>query len=135
MSYFGGVGSSMTHDESYYKTKLVKEGRRFGDYARRMEDKYAVGLPDILYGPNVHPSGATCLIEAKMINGATTFAPTPRQYVDLLRFDGPGRASLMLGFQDGRYFIHNYADVILVKDCLVSDPGEPFPLFIRRFLK
>lgn len=121
----------MTHDESWYKTKLVKEGRQFGDYARRIEDKFSVGMPDILYRVK---DGSAILIEAKMITGPT-FGPEPRQLIELERWYRAGGLGLMLGFADDAYYLSYVCDPVQVKNCVVSDPGETFPLFIRRFLK
>lgn len=128
-------------NESRYKSELVKQGRAFGDYARRIEDQFAVGVPDILYGIE---GGPTLLIEAKIIKGST-FGPSPRQYEELRRWAESGhgwevktRLSLVLGFDEGYMYIQYYhgSDAGLTRDqCFPSDPGEKFPLFIRRFLK
>lgn len=125
--------------ENKLKSELVKEARRFGDYARRIEDKYTVGMPDILYGVE---GGPTLLIEAKMITEKNGFAPTPRQHHELELWEKSGygwngqlRFGALLGFANGLYYLHPVDVYARISDCLVSDAGEIFPLFLRRYLK
>jgi hypothetical protein len=120
--------------ESQLKSKLVLDCKKDRHcYARRIEDQYAVGLPDLIVAPEGFP---TCMIEAKRVEHRK-FAPSPRQYIELGRFDNApaSRRSLILGFKDGLYYLHNYVEEITIDDCEVSDTGETFPMFLRRFLR
>lgn len=120
--------------ESARKSELVKVSRAFGDYARRIEDQFTVGMPDIIYGIK---DGPTCLIEAKLIESGS-FGPTPRQKIELERWHNPrqGRISLLLGFDDDGYFyLHDVVDRTRAVDCMISYDNEPFHFFIRRYLR
>lgn len=67
--------------ESDYKAMLVKQARQAGAYARRLEDRYGVGVLDIVIIP---PAGLVYFIEAKRIEHRS-FGPTDRQYIEGLR--------------------------------------------------
>lgn len=124
----------MTKLESELKSELVKACKADAYcYARRLEDQYAVGLPDLIIAPGGLP---TCLIEAKRVEHRK-FAPTPRQYIELARFNNSPsfRRGLILGFKDGLFYLHNYVEEITIDKCEASDPGEAFPMFLRRFLR
>lgn len=124
----------MSKDESDYKSELVKAGRAFGDYARRLEDRYTVGMPDILYAPK--DSVLTLLIEAKLVTGGI-LSPSPRQgyELDLWNKSGKDRLGLVLGFEKDIMYLTSDLSGAKIGLCARSDPGEPFYHFIRRFLK
>lgn len=75
----------MSHDEAYYKTKIVNDLRKAGVYARRFEDKWTVGFPDMMV---ILPKVGVVFIEAKMVRGKQ-FSPSPRQYVELKALHAP----------------------------------------------
>jgi hypothetical protein len=118
-------------NESENKTDFVKAIRSVpGWYATRIEDKYRVGVPDIIVGI---PLGPTLMIEAKMIANQS-FGPTPRQFVELQRFGDAHRAALLLGFKEGVMYLHGVAEQVKISDCLASLPGEAPHQFIMRFI-
>lgn len=127
--------------ESEYKTEFVHAlRRRDGWYAIRMEDRYAVGRPDILIGI---PFGPTVLIEAKIIRGPS-FRPEARQWIELERFveanifeSGPEetRMSWVLGFDGGLMYLHTAAESVKVSHCVMSLPNEFPHEFVMRFWK
>ena len=60
--------------ESKYKSELVDDCHRLGAYARRHEDRYAIGLLDLAIKFPGHPH---LLAEGKLVEHQT-FAPTLR---------------------------------------------------------
>lgn len=102
-------------DESDYKRELVAEFQRLGHYARRIEDRFLVGFPDLILIPKGMP---IFFCEAKIIRG-NSFAPRPRQYVELDRLAiSPCAVPCVLGFDEGLTCLHPYAKVCRVVDCL-----------------
>lgn len=67
--------------ESTVKAEMVRKARLSSWYARRFEDQYAVGIPDLTLIP---VGGPVYWIEMKLLKG-TTFGPTPRQAEELVR--------------------------------------------------
>jgi len=129
----------LSKSESDYKTAFVKSLRVDGWYARRIEDQYAVGIPDILVGI---PYGPTVMVEAKLVKHQS-FAPTPRQYIELQRWDKHNkpqsvypphyRFSWLLGFKEGVMYLHSAAEQVKIEDCLASSPGEKPSSLLMRF--
>jgi hypothetical protein len=90
-------------NESDYKTAIVKKAKKAGWYARRIEDKYGVGFPDMIIRPKRLP---VCFIEAKIITGRQ-FSPSPRQYIELRDIDDTCSIAIVLGiepFSDGAMY-------------------------------
>lgn len=73
--------------EADYKTELVKEAKRRGYFARRVEDRFGVGFPDmVIRVPHLPPA----FVEAKRIEkGRTIFGPSDRQLIDLEALNEP----------------------------------------------
>lgn len=125
--------------ESELKTALVKSLRGAGWYARRIEDKYAVGIPDLLIGI---PYGPTVMVEAKLVRNQT-FEPSPRQFIELQRWENKGgnelgrvvhRMSWLLGFKEGLMYLHECAESATLSSCLASVRSESDAAFFTRFL-
>lgn len=129
----------MSKTENELKTKLVKDLKEVGWWARRFEDQFAVGVMDMLVAI---PYGPTVAIEAKRVEHQT-FAPTPRQYIELERFCAksvtnmypPRRFSWLLGFKNKLMYLHPLAKSAKLEDCLEQLPGEHPAVFIMRFLQ
>lgn len=68
--------------ENECKTAFCTDVRNTGGFARRIEDQYGVGIPDMLVVPR---GGPVFLIEAKIIR-STKWGATQRQGVELTRF-------------------------------------------------
>jgi hypothetical protein len=105
-------------NEADVKREMVKSMREKGGYARRIEDKFAVGTYDLILIPFGLPVFMT---EVKMIRGAM-FGPTLRQQVELERIRYVGHPSghvipLMVGWLAGVYYFHEPQMAIPVKDC------------------
>lgn len=84
-------------NESDYKTAIVKQAKAIGWYARRIEDKYGVGFPDMVVIPK---SWTTCFIEAKIVTGRQ-FSPSPRQFIELININEnrPYARAIVLGIE------------------------------------
>jgi hypothetical protein len=111
-------------DESFYKTHMVKNVRANGGYARRLEDKYAVGLPDTMFIPKGYP---VFIAEVKLIKG-TIFRPTSRQYIELRRINDAGGEhvyGIMIGVMSGVFFFHENSGECVVRDCFSVTSGAP----------
>jgi hypothetical protein len=84
-------------DEAARKRKLVAEVNALrGGYARRYEDRWAIGLLDLFFKiPRLPPIWA----EAKIIKG-NVFAPTERQHIEGERMIAAGLTVLLIGWRD-----------------------------------
>jgi hypothetical protein len=100
--------------ESKLKTELVTACRKLGAYARRLEDRWAVGLLDLTIKFPGHPH---LLAEGKVVEHQT-FAPTPRQYEEGRRYEAAGGLCALIGFdkQTKAMFVHPWAKTALKKD-------------------
>lgn len=117
-------------NEADFKRELVKRFKKEGGYARRIEDAYSVGFPDLILIPK---GGVVFFCEAKVVRGRS-FAPTPRQYVELVRLSVSSHAfPCVLGFDGGLTYLHPYAKICPVADCTVMRDGETLQDFFNRF--
>lgn len=96
----------MSKTENECKTAFCTDIRNSGGFARRIEDQYGVGIPDMLCVPR---GGPVFLIEAKIMRTAR-WGATERQGIELRRFreavdnSGSGYACEM-GFDPERKII------------------------------
>lgn len=95
--------------ESTYKTKLMAECRDLGAYARRLEDKWAVGRLDLMIK---FPRFPVLLVEAKIV-AHQQFEPTLRQYEEGKRFIDAGGICCLIAWDKATkaMFIHHWAKV------------------------
>lgn len=110
-------------NESHYKAEMVANVRKAGGYARRFEDKYAVGLPDTMFIPKGYP---VFIAEVKLIR-ASVFRPTSRQYIELRRINDAGGEhvhGIMIGVVDGVYYFHENSGECIVRECFSVTHGE-----------
>ena len=108
--------------ESQYKTQMVKDVRAYGGYARRLEDKFGVGLPDMILVPKGYP---VFIAEVKLIRG-TIFRPTSRQYIELRRINDAGGEhvyGIMIGVMNGIFYFHENSGECIVRECFSVTSG------------
>ena len=109
--------------ESYYKARIVKEVKDAGGYARRIEDQYAVGIPDLTLIPK---GGPVYFAEAKIIKGP--WGATDRQYVDLCRINDTesGAIAFLIGIDERTrtYVAARPSTNVRAKDVITSGPIE-----------
>lgn len=72
-------------NESEWKTWYAKALRDKGHYARRIEDEFSVGFPDMVIGVR---SFAPAFVEVKFVKGGW-YEPSPRQYIELVQLHRP----------------------------------------------
>ena len=112
------------------KQAIVKEMKKLGHYGRRIEDAYSVGFPDLVLIPRDYPVFFT---EAKIVRD-NLFGPTPRQFVELGRLSISKHAVCnIVGWKEGRHYIHKYVEQIDYRDCMAQLDDETFPQFLMRF--
>ena len=80
--------------ESRLKADLVTACKKLGAYARRHEDRYALGLLDLAIKFPGHPH---LLAEGKIVEHQK-FAPTPRQYEEGKLYTAAGGLCCLIGF-------------------------------------
>lgn len=114
------LGGEMNR-ESKYKSELVDDCHRLGAYARRHEDRYAVGLLDLAIKFPGHPH---LLAEGKLVEHQT-FAPTLRQFEEGKRYIAVGGLCALIGWdpKTKAMFIHDWAKSALKKDCFPPGGG------------
>lgn len=101
-------------NEATRKRKLVAEINALsGGYARRWEDKWAVGLLDLVMKLPGHP-----LVwgEGKMIEG-NLFAPTLRQYEEGVKILKAGMPAILIGWKNQTMFISPWIKQANINEC------------------
>jgi hypothetical protein len=89
-------------DEAARKRKLIAEINALpGAYARRWEDRWAVGLLDLVMKLPGYP---VVWGEGKIIDGLV-FAPTERQWVEGKRIIAAGMKAILIGWKRSEMFI------------------------------
>lgn len=125
----------MSKLESPLKTEFVKQLKDDGWYARRLEEKFAVGVPDILLAV---PFGPAMLIEAKRFT-SDWFEPSPRQKIDLDAWEAKSNSHVsyrmagVLGFKGGLCYLGPVLDRLYTADCIIQQHGERNSAFVIRY--
>lgn len=105
-------------NESEWKTWYAKALRDKGHYARRIEDEFSVGFPDMVIGIRMF---APAFVEVKMIKGGY-FEPSPRQYIELVQLHRPPLSyGIVIGVGDDVCFFS-----LPRKKIMLSDPSTYF---------
>lgn len=124
--------------ESEEKRKITQALKAEGGYARRIEDQYAVGFPDMVLIPvGMRPF----FVEAKIVRGPT-FKPRPRQFAELQRIaaTGDGAAAVIMGIEIIRvgcrnYYMHPNRESIHIDQCFTFGVDRENPLNVTQMLK
>jgi hypothetical protein len=94
-------------NEASYKRGLVYAVRQLpGGWARRIEDKYAVGVLDLIIKLPGHP---VIFSEGKHLKDTCLFRPTDRQWEEGLQLEKAGIRCLLLGWKRGLMYISPWA--------------------------
>lgn len=121
--------------ESDVKTRMVKAVNASGGYGRRFEDQFAVGIPDCVF---VLPELVPCFAEVKIITD-NIFAPTPRQYVELIRIAKSSTkvAACIIGYKPTTetFYIANPTQRVDIRDHKPLWSGTDFIATLQEFLK
>jgi hypothetical protein len=103
-------------NEADYKLALVKEIKALGGKARRLEDKYALGLLDLVIKLPGHP---VIWAEGKLVQGHK-FGPTERQYIEGMEWAKAGATALLLGWKDSTMYISPWVKQADRRECRES---------------
>ena len=118
--------------EADVKLNMVRDVRREGGYARRIEDRFSVGMPDLVFIPLSCP---VVWIEAKVVRD-NMFGPTARQLIELKRLRiKPHSLSYIVGWKDDCHYITWPAEQADIRDCLKQRITESIGDFIRRIVQ
>jgi len=104
-------------DEAARKRKLVAEVNALrGGYARRYEDRWAIGLLDLfLKLPTLPPIWA----EAKIIKG-NVFEPTGRQHIEGERMIAAGLTVVLIGWRDNIIYVSPWVEKADRRECVAG---------------
>lgn len=118
-------------NESECKRRIVEAIRGEGGYARRIEDQYSVGMPDLVLIPRNCP---VVWAEVKMVMH-NIFGPTPRQLIELQKLQrSPYSVPMVIGWKRGIHYISPPKEVIRLEECDEQRQDETMGDFIRRAL-
>ena len=106
--------------EADRKRELVKAVKRLGGQARRLEDRWAVGLLDLVIKL---PGQPFIWAEGKLIDG-NLFAPTGAQYEEGKKWIKAGTGVVLLGWQDSLMFISPWVKKADKRECWTSGKGS-----------
>lgn len=115
--------------EATVKVAIVNAIRKEGGYARRIEDKFTVGMPDLVLIPLGCP---VVWVEVKLTKG-NQFAPSPRQFIELVKLDRPPHSmSLVMAWKESRLYVSIPKETVYLEDCFKQEKGEAIGDLIRR---
>jgi hypothetical protein len=105
-------------DEAARKRRLVADINLVsGAYARRLEDKWAVGVLDLLFKL---PGMPWIWAEGKIVAG-NQFEPSERQWVEGNRIKATGTPVLLFGWKKSSFFISPWVKKAHVDNCYRGD--------------
>jgi hypothetical protein len=117
--------------EAAYKTELVDGINQLpGARARRVEDRWAVGVLDL----NIKPPGRSFIMaEGKLIHGYQ-FSPSEAQYVEGLKWQTADVECVLIGWKAGQMFLSPWVEKADCRECF-TDPGLAYAPALMEFLK
>lgn len=123
-------------DEAEHKTKLVAQCKRVGAYSRRFEDRYGVGILDVLV---IFPGHPVCFIEGKIIRGRN-FGPTERQWIEgnrVLAVKGGHAIPILVGWTEdsGLMYVGEWTKILPTKACIYQLKGDDYAATLWRYLR
>lgn len=121
-------------DESEHKTKLIKQCRNLGAYARRFEDQYGVGILDTLVA---FPDMPVIFAEGKTIE-SISFGPTERQWVEgqrVLAVRGGHTIPLLIGWTPrGIMYVGEWTRRLPLKACFIQREKDDYATTLWRYM-
>ena len=101
-------------NEADHKRRLVREVNGLpGAYARRVEDRWAVGVLDLIIKLPTHP---ILWAEGKIVEG-NLFAPTGRQWEEGQRIQRAGMPALLFGWKKAFMFVSPWVKQADIRTC------------------
>jgi hypothetical protein len=115
--------------EADHKRKLVAEINALrGGRARRVEDRFAVGVLDLILKP---PNLPLVLAEGKLIEGHK-FGPTERQWIEGNRWLVAGVGVVLIGWKNGMMSISPWVSQADRRECWTGlDRAETLMEYLR----
>jgi hypothetical protein len=106
--------------ESEIKGIMIRSVKMAGGYARRIEDQFAVGMPDTILIPKGYP---VFFAEVKIVTGQQ-FGPSPRQYIELCRIGETWGSKqiryaipILIGYRSGVFYFHEVREMVRLDEC------------------
>jgi len=87
--------------EADYKRDIAKAARKAGGYARRIEDKFAVGILDMVL---IFNDTGPVFVEVKRVKNGK-FGPTPRQLQEMKDVEAAGGKTCCIGCDGNTFYI------------------------------
>ena len=109
--------------EATVKSMMVKSVRDAGGYARRIEDQFLVGMPDTILIPQGCP---VFFAEVKIVK-RQQLAPSPRQYVEMMRLKSAGGVHaipILIGWKETIYYFHEVTEKASLTSCFSVTSGS-----------
>ena len=116
-------------NEAEFKAKLVKEVKLLGGHARRLEDKYALGLLDLIIKLPGHP---LLWAKGKLIEGHQ-FGPTPRQYEEGKAWIAAGVTTVLIGWHNKVLYVSPWVKKADKRECYATS-GYTYAESLLRYL-
>lgn len=121
-------------EEAELKTKLVTQCKKLGAYARRFEDRYAVGILDVLVA---FPDMPVCFVEGKILR-SNAISPTERQWVEgdkLCKLRGGFTVPLLVGWDANKVmYVGEWARKLPLQACLMQKHGNNYAETLWSFI-
>jgi len=116
--------------EADYKRKLVAEVKALGGQARRVEDRFGVGVLDLTIKLPEHP---VILAEGKLIHG-NLFGPTERQFEEGEKWIKAGVGVVLIGWQFGVMYVSPWIEKADYRHCFTR-AGLSDAEILREYLR
>jgi hypothetical protein len=116
-------------DEADRKRKLVKEINFLGGRARRVEDRWAAGVLDLIFKLPGYPA---TWAEGKMIDG-NLFGPTRAQYDEGKKWLAAGMPVLLIGWKQTFMFVSPWVQRADIRTC--PRGGEQWVAVLQDYLE
>ena len=117
--------------ESAYKRKLVDQINHLsGGRARRIEDRWAVGVLDLIIKI---PGHDVVMAEGKVVAG-NVFGPSLSQHEEGQRWQDAGVRCLLIGWKANRMYVSTWCDEADIRHCF-SAPSVSFAEGLMEFLR
>ena len=116
--------------ESDYKRRLVAEINRLpGAYARRIEDRFAVGVLDLFIK---FPRMDVIMAEGKVIAG-NLFAPTERQFEEGMKLAFASIEPVLIGWKYGQMYVSPWVKQADYRECFTLE-GKTYGEILWEYL-
>jgi hypothetical protein len=106
---------AVDRSEADYKRRLVAEVKALGGHARRIEDRWAVGVLDMIIK---FPDHNVVMAEGKVIDGFL-FAPSPSQYLEGLKWQAVHVQCVLIGWKHRQMYVSPWVEKADCRECFM----------------